>query len=93
MKTFINLIKSDKNKFIYVHNNSFIYLFYDNFVIGISIEDLEYMDICSKKVFRLLYSNKNNIVFYDTSFISKEVKNIIMDNKIIIPYLYSLIIK
>jgi len=91
IKNLINLIKSDIDKHIYIYASSFIYLYYEKYVIGISIEDLEYIGVSKDKILKLLYKNKFNHIFYNTDFISMNIWKVVSYNKVIIPYLHSIL--
>jgi len=76
---------------IYIKNNSFIYIFDNNKIIGIDFNAIDFLKIERKKVYRILYSNKNN-VFFNEDFLDKEIKiNIKQKNNKLIPYLKQII--
>lgn len=86
-KRLINFIKNNNEKTIWIENNSFIYIYFNKFVVGISLSDLEYANVDSNKVIELIKENTYNHVFTDLSSISYSLINIIGNNKQIIPYL------
>ena len=86
-KRIISFIKGDIEKTVWIENNSFIYVYYNNMVIGLSLSDLEYANISSDKVIFMIMENKHNHVFIDLSTVSYSLINIIGSNKQIIPYL------
>lgn len=90
LKKVLNFIYSPQIKYIYCHNNSFIYIYYDNKVIGISLDILDYFNVEKSKIIRIIKSNKSNVFFDNDDFLSLQLKRILGNNKVIIPYLYSL---
>jgi|YelNatPaOPRAMG01_1025707.scaffolds.fasta_scaffold64540_2 hypothetical protein len=89
-KKLILFFNSDVDKDIYISQTSFVYAFCKDFIIGFSLYDLEYIGVKRNKVLHMLYNNKCNDIFYDTSFLSSKIKEISYSNKIIIPYIHSL---
>lgn len=89
-KRLINFINSDISKTIYVHNDCSIFILFDNNVIGISLNDIDYLNIKKNKVLNMIGNNPNNNIIYDDNFLSIRMRRIIGDNKIIIPYLFSI---
>jgi len=87
IKELIKKITSTKVYSIYIKNNSFIYIFIDDKIIGIDFNAIDFLKIERKKVYRILYSNNNN-VFFNEDFLDKEIKiNIKPKNNKLIPYL------
>jgi hypothetical protein len=68
-----------------------LYIFYDNNILGISLRMLKYIKIDIKKIFRLLYKNKNNIIYNTDSFLTNEMKKVITNKKYVIPYFISIL--
>lgn len=89
IKKLISFIKSPKVKYIYIFNNH-IYMYYQNIVYGISLNDIEYLGINKKRILRLLKTNNSNIIIENNDFLSPKMKQIIKDDKILVPYLYFL---
>lgn len=88
IKRFINMMDSDKTKVCYVYENKFIYINVDDYVIGVSLDDLSYLSIRHEKIIkRIGRNNKNNIIMNDF-FNDKTIKKEIKWSKIIIPYIY-----
>jgi hypothetical protein len=90
-KKLILFFNSFVEKDIYISQTSFVYVFCKDFIIGFSLYDLEYIGIKKNKVLHMLYKNKLNNVFYDTSFLSHKFKELSYNNKILIPYIHSFI--
>lgn len=91
IKRFLNFVKGNKTKYIYIDSNRFVFIYCDGVVCGISLDDLRYMDINVNKCLNILKSNSNNHIVENDSFLSIKLKRIIGDDKMIIPYLYSII--
>lgn len=89
IKKLISFIKSPKIKYIYIFNDH-IYMYYNNVVYGISLSDIQYLGINKNRILRLLNSNSSNIIVENHDFLSKKMRQIIKEDKILIPYLYFL---
>lgn len=89
IKKLISFIKSPKIKYIYIFNDH-IYMYYNNIVYGISLSDIQYLGINKNRILRLLNSNSSNIIVENHDFLSKKMRQIIKEDKILIPYLYFL---
>ena len=59
-------------------------------VVGLSLDDLEYIGIRKEKVISKIKENNKNFVFFNDYFIKNNIKKQINGNKIVIPYLYSI---
>ena len=90
IKSLINIINSNEKKYIYI-SNDMIYLYYKNYILGVSIKILKYINIDIKKVFRKLYRNKSNIIYNTDSFLTTEMKRVITNKKYVIPYFISIL--
>lgn len=90
IKKLYNILFSGERKYIYISNNMF-YILYNDAVLGISISILEYIKIDIKKIFKKLYSNKNNIICTNASDCVKSIKTEIGNKKYVIPYFMSII--
>ena len=91
VKNLLNIINSKEKKYIYT-SNDMIYIYYnENIILGISIKILKYINIDIKKVFRILYKNKNNIIYNTDSFLTQEMKRVITNKKYVTPYFISML--
>jgi hypothetical protein len=88
-KELINIINDNSKKYIYITNNH-IYILNQDTVIGISLDEVEYIGVSVDKIKEKIKQNKNNILIFNDYFVENKLKNYLKDNKIIIPYLYSL---
>lgn len=91
LSNLLNIIKSNEKTYIYVANNSFIYIYHQNIVYGINIDDTEYIGITGDKLLSLFYKNPNNQIFYNTDFIPKDIILLLRDDKTLIPLLNKII--
>lgn len=89
-KRLINFINSGTLKTIYIHDDCFIFILFGNNVIGISLNDIDYLNIKKEKILNIINKNSNNHVIDNDNFLSIRMRRIIGENKIIIPYLYSI---
>lgn len=90
-KRLIDFINSDIVKHIYIDNNRFIFIYYNNTVCGISLDCLRYVNIDTNKVIKKIKKNPNNHLIDNDLFLSIKLRRIIGDDKMIIPYLHSII--
>lgn len=90
IKKLYNILFSNERKYIYISNNM-LYILYNGSVLGISISILEYIKIDTKKFFRKLYSNKNNIICTNASDCVKSIKAEIGNKKYVVPYFMSIL--
>ena len=88
-KNLLSIINNGDKKYIYISNN-IIYIYYGNYILGISLEVTEYIGIKKKKIVDLIRKNENNIVGYSDSFLDLNVKKIIDNKKYAMPYLMAL---
>lgn len=76
-------------KCIYICKNH-VYIYYNNNVIGFSLEEIKYVGISVTKVMSLLTKAKNSDLITDDNFIKNEVKNYLKNREYLTPYLYFL---
>lgn len=89
LKKLVQILKSDEKKYIYICKGM-IYIFYNNYVLGLSLTMLEYCGIKEKKVIGKLYQNKANIISYDDTFLDSKLKSFVNNKRYVIPYLMSM---
>lgn len=91
IKKLLEIINSNEKKYIYT-SNDMIYIYYNkNIIIGISLRIIKYINIDIKKIFKILYRNKNNIIYNTDSFLTQEMKRVISNKKYVIPYFMSIL--
>lgn len=89
MKKLMNIINNRDEKFFYVDKKMF-YMFYKNYVLGLSIDILEYVGISRKKILNLIQKNKENKIYFSNYQFNFKLKKIIDSKKYVIPYFISL---
>jgi len=89
VKNLIKKLTSGEVCYIYIHRNSFIYIYCGDVIIGLDLSSIDYLKIDRKKIYKILYRNENKVFFSD-DFLSKEIKENIDNNNRIIPYLYAI---
>lgn len=91
IKNLLNIINSEEKKYIYT-SNDMIYIYNNkNYILGISIKILKYININIKKIYKILYNNKNNIIYNNDSFLNSKMKKVINNKKYVIPYFISIL--
>lgn len=85
IKNILKFLSSKEKKICYTSYNKQMYIYSDKIIYGISIDDLMYIGISKKKLYKFF---KNVTYINNTDFLSIELKKIINSNQIIIPYLY-----
>ena len=88
-KKMYNIINSLEKKYIYI-SNDMIFIYVNNYVLGISLGMAEYCGIKRENIIKRMALNTNNIIFYDDNFLSPKLKNLIRNNQYLIPYFKSL---
>ena len=89
IKKLIGIINNSDIKTFYV-DKKMIYMFYQDYVLGLSVDVLEYLNIKRKKVLDLIRTNENNKIFYNDFQFTYKIKKIIETKKYITPYFLSL---
>ena len=89
VKKLINILNNGVKKYIYISKNIF-YVYYDNYILGVSLDIISWMGIDRKKVFRKLHANANNVICYNDSFLSYDIKRAINNKKYATSYFMSI---
>lgn len=89
IKKLLGIINNSDIKTFYV-DKKMIYMFYQDYVLGLSVDILEYLNIKRKKVLDLIRTNENNKIFYNDFQFTYKIKKIIETKKYITPYFLSL---
>ena len=74
-------------KCIYIQKNH-IYIYYENKVIGCSLDEIKYIGIDINKVIALLTNSKNSTIITNNNFIKNEVKELLNNKEYLTPYFY-----
>lgn len=85
IKKIINFVKKSEDKYIYI-SNDMLYIYMNNYVIGISLAISSYCGVNKTKILSKLHSNKSNIISYNDFFVDNKLKKIINNKKYVIPY-------
>lgn len=89
IKTLISIIKyKDGNVFYF--DKKMIYLYRENYIIGISNEILEYIGVKKEKILDVIHKNEKNIVYLNDFSLNYKMKTLINNKKYITPYFLSL---
>jgi hypothetical protein len=70
-------------------NNGIIYMLYDENILGVSLEVIEYCGIKKDKVLSLLKSNQNNSLIYSSSRGINRLSKFLGNKKYAVPYFIS----
>ena len=89
VKKLINILNNGDKKYIYISNNIF-YVYYNNYILGVSLDITSWLNISKKKILSKLHSNPNNIISYSDAFLSYDIKRIINNKKYVTPYFMSI---
>lgn len=88
LKNIINILNDEHlYKCIYIKKNH-IYIYYDNNIVGFSLDEIKYIGIDITKVILLLTKSKNSEIITDDNFIKNEVKPYLKNKEYLTPYLY-----
>lgn len=88
LKNIVNIL-NDENlyKCIYIKKNH-IYIYYNNNIVGFSLDEIKYIGVDITKVILLLTNSKNSEIITDDNFIKNEVKPYLKNKEYLTPYLY-----
>jgi hypothetical protein len=89
IKNILTQIGGDNVNYIYVTDNH-VYIYNLCEIIGISLNELNFLNINKDRIIEKLKKNRNNILIFNDFFLKNGIKKYINGNKILIPYLYSL---
>jgi hypothetical protein len=89
VKKLLKIIANSEEKTFFVDKNM-IYMFYKEYVLGLSIDILGYVGIKKKKILDLIQKNENNKIFFNDFQFNYKIKKIIETKKFITPYFLSL---
>lgn len=89
IKKLLRIIRNNDLKIFYV-DKKMIYMFYNDYILGLSVDIIEYLGVRKRKVLDMLHKNENNKVFYNDFQFNYKIKKIIETKKYITPYFLSL---
>jgi hypothetical protein len=89
IKNIVKKLTSNEHCYIYIYKNSFIYAYFSGTIIGLDFNSIDYIQVERKKVYKILYSNGNKVIFND-DFLPSDIRESIDNKQRIIPYLYAI---
>ena len=89
IKKLIEIINNADEKIFYVDKKMF-YMYYNNYVLGMSVDILEYLGVKKKKILNIIQKNEKNKVFFNDFKFNYKIKKLIESKKYITPYFLSL---
>lgn len=89
VKKILGSLKDNKTKIGYIFDQH-LYILYNNIVYGLSFVEMEYVGIKRDKIMSRILNSKKVKIVPNTNFLSRNMRKLIKDNKIIIPYAYFL---
>lgn len=89
IKKLIEIVNNTDEKTFYIDKKMF-YMFYNNYVLGISIDILEYLGIKKNKIINIIKKNNKNKLFFNDFKFNYNIKKLIESKKYITAYFLSL---
>jgi hypothetical protein len=89
IKKLIEIVNNPDEKTFYIDKKMF-YMFYNNYVLGISIDILEYLGIKKNKIINIIKNNDKNKLFFNDFKFNYKIKKLIESKKYITAYFLSL---
>lgn len=89
VKKVLGCLKDSTDKIVYIFDQH-LYILYNDTVYGLSFHEMEYVGIRRDKIMSRVFNGKNVKMVQNTNFLSRNMRKLIKDNKIIIPYTYFL---
>lgn len=88
VKEIYNILTSEVHKKITYISKNMLYIYTNNIVYGLSLDEIKYMGINTSKIIDKIYKLKNNEIITSDSFIKSETKKYLKNYNYLIPYLY-----
>lgn len=89
-KKLVKILRSDERKCIYICGDM-VYIYYQDYVMGISLKLCKYCRLNVKKIFKIIYENPSNVVYTNDKFLDEKVKYSIKNKEYAKAYFISLI--
>lgn len=89
IKNIINILNNNIKKYIYINNN-IIYIYYNNYILGLSLEMTDYAGFERNKILKYVKNSYNSVIKYSDAFLDLSLKKIINNKKYVIPYFMSI---
>lgn len=88
VKEIYNVLTSEVYKKITYISKNMLYIYTNNIVYGLSLDEIKYLGINTSKIIDKVYKLKNNEIITSDSFIKNETKKYLKNYNYLIPYLY-----
>ena len=89
VKNLLKIIKNNDEKKFFV-DKSMVYMFYKDYILGLSTEICEYIGVSRKKILKLLRKYAKNNIFYNDLSVDYKIKQLISDKRYMIAYFVGL---
>jgi len=89
IKQLIQFINDNNEKYFFI-NKKMIYLYQNNYILGVSKEILSYLGISSQKIVRKIQKNTKNKVYFGDEQVNMKLKLFINNKQYLITYFLSL---
>ena len=87
LKKFIRYVRGTKEKSVY-NNGVHLFFYSGKQVVGLSLDDCEYIGIDREKILRKVESNPHNHLFTTTRFLTPATAPYIRNNDKLVPYIH-----
>ena len=86
------ILNCEKKKYVY-YNTKMLYIYYDDYVMGLNVDILEWVGFKINKILKNMNQISSIKLFSSYSFLDSVSRNIIKTNSLqyLIPYFYSLL--
>lgn len=89
-KKFINILKSNLYKCVYIYENSFMYILIKDVIIGILIDDVEFFGVKTEKILSWFEKLPNTKFIDNNRFLLYRTQKCIENKKYLTPTLYKM---
>ena len=89
IKGLLNILQHKSEKIVYIFEQH-LYILYNNTVYGLSFTEMQYIGVTREKIMGKIIGGKNIKMVKNNNFLSRNMRKMIKDSKIIIPYAYFL---
>jgi hypothetical protein len=89
VKRLLTALRNKDKKTFFVYDD-ILYMYYKRYVFGISLRDTDYIGIDRKRIFRLILSNRENILIKSQYAVSKDMRTALKNSIFLVPYIYFL---
>lgn len=89
LKKYINILRGDGKKITFISDNG-VYVYYDNHIYGISLDECEYVGITRERLINFLKGCNNVTILFSDKFLSGNDRVVNESDIKYVPYLYFL---